>query len=773
MDSPRTGTAQPDPGPSQPAGPAGNGPAANGTGLPAAAPEPGGSRPPAAAPEAPGNGGKPAAIAPDYSGKNAFIDRELSWLEFNQRVLEEAQDPANPLLERIKFLAIVAGNLDEFFEVRVARLLQMVESGVPIDGIAALDTAAKLDAILKACQKSVKLQYKCWNEDLLPRLREHNVHVKTMASLGKDEEKQVHAYFRKEIYPLLTPIKVDPAHPFPWVLNKALCLLALLKEDKRREVLGVVTIPRSLPRLISVPIKEKGWSFLFIHDVVQQYLPELFKGYAIRASTPFRCTRNSNLYAQDEEAGSLIDAIEAVVHNRRRGDVVRLEIDKNASKRMVDTLARIFDVDAGQIFKVDGPVNLNRLASLYHMVPLAHLKYPPLHPSHAAHLAEPEDIFHEIRHRDILLHHPFDSYDPVVRFIQAAAEDPRVAVIKQTLYRTNQDSPIMYALLEAAEQGKEVVAVVELKARFDEKSNIQWARQLEEKGGTVVYGLVGLKTHCKLALAIRKEDSGFASYAHVGTGNYNPETARVYTDLSLLTSDPGITEGVSEVFNFLTSHSRPEFQGLQVGPVNFLSETLRRIRAEAEAARAGRPAAITAKMNSLMDKEVIEALYDASRAGAAIRLIVRGTCALRPGVKGLSDNIQVKSVVGRFLEHSRIFHFLNDAGNAPAVFIGSGDWMERNLRERVEVAIPIKDPAMARQIEDILAWYWADTAKSRWMRGDGTYVRVAPPGGETPFNAQEWLARRAESPDLPPPAVPRLFPDRLPPGERPSDSEAA
>jgi polyphosphate kinase len=703
-----------------------------------------------------------APAQPDYQGKRAFIDREFSWLEFNQRVLEEAQDSATPLLERIRFLAIVAGNLDEFFEVRVARLLQMVESGVPAEGIAGLDTPAKLEAILKACQKSVKLQYKCWNEDLLPQLREHNVHVKTMASLGKDEEKLVQAYFRKEIFPVLTPIKVDPAHPFPWVLNKALCLLALLKEDARREVLGVITIPRSLPRLISVPVKEKGWSFLFIHDVVQHYLPELFKGYSIRASTPFRCTRNSNLYAQEEETGSLIDAIEAVVLNRRRGDVVRLEIDKNASRRLVEALARIFEVDAGQIFKVDGPVNLNRLASLYHMVPLANLKYAPLHPSHAVHFAEGDDLFREIRDRDILLHHPFDSYDPVVRFIQAAAEDPRVAVIKQTLYRTNQESPIMYALLEAAEQGKEVVAVVELKARFDEKSNIQWARQLEEKGGTVVYGLVGLKTHCKLSLAIRKEDSGFARYAHMGTGNYNPDTARAYTDLSLLTSDPGITEGVSEVFNFLTSHSRPEFPGLQVGPVNFLSETLRRIRVEADAARAGLPAAITAKMNSLLDKEVIEALYEASRAGVAIRLIVRGTCALRPGSKGLSDNIQVKSVVGRFLEHSRIFHFRNGSGGAPAVFIGSGDWMERNLRERVEVAVPIKEPSHVRQLEDILALYWADTAKSRWMRADGSYARAALAAGEHPFNAQEWLARRAESPDLAMPPLPRIFPERIP-----------
>jgi polyphosphate kinase len=700
-----------------------------------------------------------SAPAVEYSGRDLFIDRELSWLEFNQRVLEEALDASNPLVERIRFLAIVANNLDEFFEVRVSGLLQKVESGLLVDGIAGLDAKAKLDSILKHCQRSVKQQYKCWNEELLPGLRDNNVHIKTMASLGKDEEKHVHQFFRKEIYPLLTPIKVDPAHPFPWVLNKALCLMALLRDEKRQDGLGVLTIPRSLPRLVSVPNKEKGFCFIFIHDVVQHYITELFKGYAIKSSSPFRATRNSNLYVEDEEGGSLIDVLEAEVHNRRRGDVVRLEIDKSASKRIVDTLAKTFDVEPNQIFRVDGPVNLNRLASLANMVPVAGLQYPPIQPGHVPHFREPEELFREIRGRDVLLHHPFDSYDPVVRFIQSAAEDPKVLVIKQTLYRTNEESPIMYALLEAAELGKEVIVVVELKARFDEKSNISWARQLEEKGGTVVYGLVGLKTHCKLSLIIRKEETGFAQYAHVGTGNYNPETAKRYTDISFLTSDPEITEGVSEVFNFLTSQSRsPDFKTLQVGPVNFLRETLRRIRLEAEAARAGRPSGITAKMNALFDKEVIEALYEASRAGVPVRLIVRGICALRPGSKGLSANVRVKSVVGRFLEHSRLFHFEN--GGNPAVFVGSGDWMERNLRERVEVAIPIKDPAFIRAIEDILTVYWADNAKSRWMRADGSYMRAAPAAGEAPVNAQEWLAKRSESPDLPLPCKERLFPER-------------
>ena len=673
--------------------------------------------------------------------------------------MDQAQDASAPLLERIKFLAIVANNLDEFFEVRVSGLLQKVESGLSIDGIAGLNAKEKLDTLLKNCQRQVKQQYKCWNEDLLPRLREQNIHIKTMASLNKDEAKYVQEFFRKEIYPLLTPIKVDPAHPFPWVLNKSLCLLALLKEDKQKEGLGVVTIPRNLPRLVNVPNKDKGYSFIFIHEIVQYFIQDLFKGYGIKSCSPFRATRNSNLYLEEEEGSSLIDVVEAVVHNRRRGDVVRLEIDKNASKRLVEALMKTFDIEVHQIFRVDGPVNLNRLASLFSMVPLASLKYPPIHPANANRFQDSEDLFREIREQDILLHHPFDSYDPVVRFIQSAVEDPKVQVIKQTLYRTNEESPVMYALLEAAEQGKEVIAVVELKARFDEKSNISWARQLEEKGGTVVYGLVGLKTHCKLSLAIRKEEKGFVQYAHIGTGNYNPETARRYTDISILTSDTEITEGVSEIFNFLTSQSRgPDFKTLWVGPVNFLKETLRLINREKSNALEGKKSGIYAKMNSLLDKEVIEALYSASRAGVPIRLVIRGVCALRPGVKNLSENIQVKSIVGRFLEHSRIYHFEND-GN-PDIYIGSGDWMHRNLRERVEAAIPIKDPRFIKQIEEILTLYWADNVHSYYMRADGSYTHANPALVETKIDAQLWLTERTEIPDLALPPLTQIFPDR-------------
>lgn len=702
------------------------------------------------------------ALPAGYDASQAFIDREYSWLRFNQRVLEEAQDPANPLLERIKFLAIVANNLDEFFEVRVAALLQKVESGASVDGIQGLDTRVKLGGVLERCRRMVRLQYKCWNETLLPLLEENRIFVKPMAALGGDEQRYIRHHFLREIYHLLTPIKVDPAHPFPWVLNKSLCLAALLSDAGKggRDGLGVVSIPRNLPRVLALPSRDGSHNFVFIHDVVQHYMNDLFKGYHIRACVPFRVTRNSNLYLQEGEGDSLIDAMEAEVRNRRRGDAVRLEIDRSAGKRILDVLMRTFEIEHDLVFRVDGPVNLNRLMGLYDQVPLAHLKYPPLQPGHAARFHDTGDLFREIRHRDLLLHHPFDSYDPVVRFIQSAAEDPDVQVIKQTLYRTNRDSPIMYALLEAAEQGKDVVAVVELKARFDERSNIRWARQLEERGVTVVYGLVGLKTHCKLSLIIRREESGFRQYAHVGTGNYNPDTARFYTDFSILTSDAEITDGVSEVFNHLTSHSRaPDFHSLQVGPVNMLHETLRLIEREREHAQSGRASGIVAKMNALFDREVIEALYGASRAGVPIRLVVRGICALRPGLKGLSDNIQVRSVVGRFLEHSRLFHFENDG--RPEVYLGSADWMDRNLRERVEVAVPVKEPALVREIEDALSAYWSDNSKARHMRSDGSYAKAAAGGErEERVNAQEWFARRAQNPEMAPPGGARLFPAR-------------
>ncbi len=691
--------------------------------------------------------------------REPYLDRELSWLSFNQRVLDQALNPGHPLLERIHFLAIVSSNLDEFFEIRVSLLLQKAESGAASDGIAGLAPREKLDRILRQCQRLVRSQYRCWEEDLLPQMRAQKIRIKGMADLDEGERHFVDGFFRREVYPLLTPIQVDPAHPFPFVTNKALYLAVLLRgERKRQERVGVVAIPRSLPRLVPLPTRDRAYGFIFIQDVVRHYLDSLFLGFDILAHAGFRVTRNSNLYLEEEEGSLLIDTVEAEVHNRRRGNVVRLEIDRDAPKRLTELLVKNFDIGMSLVFRVGHPVNLSRVYGLPGMVPRPDLKFPVFTPWHLPRFQEPAEIFGTLRAGDVMLHHPFESFDPVVRFIQAAARDPDVLAIKQTLYRTSRESPIVYALMEAAEAGKEVVVVVELKARFDEASNIQWARQLEERGGTVLYGLVGLKTHCKLVLVLRRENGSIRRYAHVGTGNYNPDTARVYTDLSLLSADPVLIEGVSDVFNFLSAQSRrSDFHNLLVGPVNLLAGILARIEREREHARVGRPSGITVKCNAILDAELIEALYSASQAGVPVRLLVRGICALRPGVKGMSDHIEVKSLVGRFLEHSRIYHFEN--AGTPEMLIGSSDWMQRNLRERVEVMVPIRAPGNCARLEEILSAYWNDRACVYTMRADGGYAQLESAPEEKAFNVQEWLVRKAEGQDglLQPPSI---FPPR-------------
>ena len=705
---------------------------------------------------------------PTLMGHDRYIDRDFSWLDFNARVLAEARDPGNPLLERLKFLSIVANNLDEFFEVRVSGLLQKVESSVSTDGIAHMDCRAKLAGLLKAAHSQVARQYRCWNRELIPELKAKGIHVLGMEDLGPEELERLHRRFRKEIYPLLTPIKVDPAHPFPWVANKALCLGVWLEEDgvPTHGGLGVLAIPRCLPRVIELPNHGPGLHYIFLQDIIKLFLPDLFQGYRIRGSASFRVTRNSNLY-MTEDMGNLLDSVEAVVRSRRKGNVVRLEIDADTPPRIRQALLDNFGLEPELVFGAPGPVNLNRLMGLYHMVPLGELKFPP-HSPRALRGSAVQDVFARIRAQDILLHHPFESFEPVVEFIRSAARDPDVLCIKQTLYRTSAESSIVYALLEAAERGKEVTAVVELQARFDEKSNIQWARQLQDKGGTVVYGLVGLKTHCKLALVLRREGSGIREYAHIGTGNYHPETAKHYTDLGLLTADRSVTEGISEVFNYLTAHARlPNFPSLLVGPVNLLEETLAMIRAEEDNARKGLPCGITAKMNAIIDAEVIDALYQASQAGVPIRLIVRGICALRPGVPGLSEGIEVRSVLGRFLEHSRIYRFEN--AGLPLVFIGSGDWMTRNLRERVEVLAMVRHPDIRRRLENVLSVYWADNAKTHVMSRDGTYRRLEAASGEARFETQAHLT---ENPEARPDARQDLFPSAAVPLAEGSDPSA-
>jgi polyphosphate kinase len=712
-------------------------------------------------------GNEPDPLLPLYANSGMFIDRELSWLDFNRRVLREAENPAVPLLERLRFIAIVGGNLDEFFEVRVAALLQRIESGASTDGIARLDIQDKLKRVLAEARAMTADQYACWDA-VRADLALHGARVLAPSELSTAEAAFAHAWFVREAYSLLTPIVVDPSHPFPRLLNKALCLAFRLKTPGRgREALGVMTVPRGLPRVIALPSSAKDvFHFVFTGDLVRHFAQELFRGYTIRESAVFRVTRNSNLYLDEDEElgeGSLLEAVEEEIRNRRRGDVVRLEIEAHASARLTGPLVRYLDLEPELVFRAGNPINLSRLSLLYGLIPLPGLKFPAWHPVPQAGFGNPAEVFGRLRENDLLLHHPFDSFDPVVRFIETVARDPQVLAIKTTLYRTSADSPIMFALMEAAQLGKEVVVVVELKARFDEQSNIHWARQLEERGGTVVYGHAGLKTHCKIALVVRREADVFRRYVHIGTGNYNPETARAYTDFSLFTCDPETTGGVSEVFNYLTAYApHPDFRGLRVAPLTFLSSTLSMIRRESENARQGKPAGIAVKINALFDREVIEALYEASRAGVPVKLIVRGICALRPGAPGLSENIRVKSVIGRFLEHSRIFCFRN-AGEED-VHIGSGDWMMRNLRERVEVTAPVRDPVLRARLLRVLAVYWADTTCSHWMRHDGNYTPPsraegdADPQGTPGVNAQEWLMRDMSGEENPGP-IPDLWDD--------------
>ncbi len=692
----------------------------------------------------------------DEALRNLFIARDSSWLNFNRRVLEEAQDSTNPLLERVKFLAITASNLDEFIEVRIAGMLQRIEEGLGEPGPDGMTAQGLLDEINADMHDFVAEQYSCWNNELHPALCAEGIRVLQWADLTAEAKKAAAELYQRDVDPLLTPITIDPRHPFPRVLNKALCVALLLRRKRKganSAVLGVVTVPRALPRFVRLPqvAGSRTEDFLFLHDLIEHQAAGMYRGYEIVSTAAFRVTRNSNLYFEEEESRSLLEAVRSELHNRRKGDAVRLEIEQDAHPEIIERLGSNFELDESQIFRTAGPVNLSRLMTLYGEVDRPDLKYPAFTGRELRLHRKSVDLFDELRHHDILLHHPYDSYEAVVGFIEAAAADPRVISMKQTLYRTSDNSPIFRALTEAA-QSKEVTVVVELTARFDEASNIRWARNLEDAGVQVFHGIVGLKTHCKLALVVRRDDDGvMRRYAHLGTGNYNPVTARFYTDVSLLTSDPAITASVHSVFNYLTAHSESDdYAPLLVAPLTLAQSTIRLIQRETEHARAGRPARIVAKMNSLLEQSVIEALYAASQAGVEIDLIIRGICSLRPGLPGVSERIRVRSVVGRYLEHSRIFYFLNHGpdGSQEEIYCGSVDWMPRNLFERCEVAFPIKDPALRNRLRsEILAAYLADTAKSRLLRPDGRYTKVSNTAeGEAlpPFNVQEFLMAVAE-----------------------------
>jgi polyphosphate kinase len=686
----------------------------------------------------------------DLSNPNYFTNRELSWLGFNERVLREARDPNNPLLERVTFLAIVANNLDEFFEIRVSGLLQQLEAGIAETGPDGLLPDEQLALVNEETRRMVKEQYDCWNNELLPALKEADIHIRTVDSLTDFELAFVKDYCHRELHPVVTPLTVNPAHPFPRVVNKALCIAVLLKDQQGETLFGMVQVPRLLPRLIRLPREDdsRRLDFVFLADLVRMHIPELFRGFEIVSTVSFRLTRNSDLYLDEEEADDLLTAIEDELMNRRKGDTVRLEIDADAPQEIVQRLIAFNGLSPEQVYRARGPVNLNRLMMLSSACPRPDLKYPPFHPNEIVIGEEPETVFNEIRQRDILLHHPFDSFNPVVHFVASAAKDPSVLAIKQTLYRTSERSPIIGALVRAAEEGKEVTVVVELKARFDEASNIKWARRLQDAGVCVVYGVVGMKTHCKLSLVIRRENDGIRRYAHFGTGNYNSSTARVYTDLGLLTCREDLTGEAAEVFNLLTTQSsEPEVKRLLVAPFNMLDSLLVKIKREGEHAEAGRPARIVAKMNSLQDERVIRALYAASAKGVEIDLVIRGICCLRPGIPGVSERIRVTSIVGRFLEHSRIISFEN--GGVPEVYMGSADWMPRNLRRRVEVLVPVEDPILAERIRSqVLSWCLADTKKAWRLLPDGSHEE--PRANETMSSQQAFMDHaRGESVEIP------------------------
>jgi len=681
-----------------------------------------------------------------------YINREASWLAFNRRVLEEAEDEKNPLLERLKFLSISASNMDEFFEVRVAGLVQQIEDGYTEAGPDGLTLVEERDVVSNLTHTFVDDQYRCWNEELRPALAHHGIRVLGVHELDSRARAFIEEYSERELDLLLTPVTVDPAHPFPRVINKALSVAFLLRRRRRSALTytGVVTVPRALPRLVRLP-SDGTDDFIFLADLVAFHASRMYHGYDIVSSAAFRVTRNSNLYLAEEESRNLLESVRTELHNRRKGDAVRMEIESDAEPEIIERLRTNFELEPWQVFSVNGPVNLSRLFNIYEQTAHPDLKFKAFIPRELRLTAKSQDLFEELRRHEILLHHPFDSYDSVVSFIEAAATDSRVLSIKQTLYRTNEHSLIVPALIAAAEK-KEVTAVVELKARFDEDSNIRWARDLEDAGVQVFHGLVGLKTHCKLSLLVRHDHDGVTRrYAHLGTGNYNANTARIYTDLSLLTADPEITAAVHDVFNFLTAYAEhPKYEPLLVAPIDLAEGCLALITRETEHARHGRPAHIIAKMNALLDKNIITALYRASQAGVDVDLIVRGMCALRPGIRGISDRIRVRSIVGRFLEHSRIFHFAN--GGQEETYLSSADWMPRNLYERVEVMFPLKDALNRERVrQEILNAYLADNVKSRVLVKDGTYVRSwqaegkrKPPAPALAFNAQDFLLGLAE-----------------------------
>ena len=679
-----------------------------------------------------------------FTDPSLFVNRELSLLEFQRRVLEEAQDPANPLLERVKFLSILGSNLDEFFMVRVAGLINQVESGTLETGPDGMTPAQQLEAIRTVFLQLLGEAYEClWR--VLAELDAEGISVKNFDELTDEQKEIANQYFEQTLLPVLTPLAVDPSRPFPHISNLSLNLSVLIEDEEDEQRFARIKVPPTLPQLVPLqkPSKRRGnrqLAFVWIEQLIKANLEKLFPGMTIVESHVFHVTRDAEMAIQEIEADDLLETIEEGVSKRRFGAVVRMDVDDGMTDDLLDVLKENFEIDDSEIYRFPGPLALSRLRALG-AVERPDLKDQPFTPAPLKQQQEGEDIFSAIRRGDILVHHPFDSFQPVVDFLRAAAHDPDVLAIKATLYRTGRNSPVVEALLEANEEGKQVAVLVELKARFDEESNIEWARALEREGVHVVYGLLGLKVHCKVAMVVRREGNVIRRYVHLSTGNYNVVTSHLYTDIGFFTADAEIGEDATHLFNRLTGYSaKADYKKLLVAPTNLRRRIEEMIARETAHAVAGREARIVIKVNSLVDTRIIRLLYEASCAGVQIELLVRGICCLRPGLPGVSEHIRVTSIVGRFLEHSRIFYFHN--GGDEEIFLGSADMMPRNINRRVETIFPVTKPSIVRQIRDrILGVYLQDNVKARRMNPDGTYSRVQPERTERPVNAQLSLLR--------------------------------
>ena len=696
----------------------------------------------------------------DFKKPEYYENRELSWLKFNHRVLNEARDKSIPLLERLKFVSITSSNLDEFFMVRVASLKDMVHANYKKKDIAGMTASEQLEKINERTRELVTLQYNTYNRSLVPLMHQHGIVVMdAFEDLSEAQAAFVDRYFEDNVYPVLTPMAVDASRPFPLIRNKTLNIAALLtgKKTEDETVFATVQVPSVLPRLVQIPSEGETKSFILLEQIIERNIGILFSNYKVLCAYPYRIMRNADLTIDEDEASDLLKEIENKLKMRQWGEVIRLEIEEKLDKKLLKFLKTELKVSDEDIFQIAGPIDLTFLMKMYGIDGYDHLRYKPYTPQQVPEITPGSDIFAAIRKGDIFLHHPYETFDPVVDFIRQASKDPDVLAIKQTLYRVSGNSPIISSLAQAAENGKQVSVLVELKARFDEEHNIVWAKKLEQAGCHVIYGLVGLKTHSKIALVVRREEDGIRRYVHLGTGNYNDSTAKLYTDCGIFTCKESIGEDATAVFNMLSGYSEPlAWNELVLAPYWLRDKFLRLIGRETKNARQGREARIVAKMNSLCDPGIIAALYEASASGVKIDLIVRGICCLRVGIPGVSENISVRSIVGNFLEHSRIFYFYND-GN-PEVFMGSADWMPRNLDRRVEIVFPVIEEELKEKALHILHVELEDNVKARVMQPDGTYEKLDK-RGKVLINSQEQFCAEAKAavPDQNPGNNQRLF----------------